>query len=91
MTVAGKAIVNQIFKLMVHSYVGCWSKVIAVQAGESVRLKEIRTIQNNSIVSPINSIAVFSVLEIYYYHVILTCPSRVVTHILASFLVFHVA
>ena len=39
----------------------------------------------------INSIVVFSVLEIYYYHVILTCPSRVVTHILASFLVFHVA
>ena len=39
----------------------------------------------------INSIVVISVLEIYYYHVILTCPSRIVTHILASFLVFHVA
>ena len=39
----------------------------------------------------INSIVVISVLEIYYYHVILTYPSRIVTHILASFLVFHVA
>jgi len=38
MAVAGKAIVNQILKFVVHSYIRCWSKVIAVQAGESVRL-----------------------------------------------------
>ena len=48
-----------------------------------IRIKKVRWVNISTVV--------ILVLKIFYYHVIPTCPSRVVTHILASFLVFHVA